>query len=179
MTRTDLGGAASARATADRETGEFEAAVVPLMPPLLAYFARRVLPVDDAADCLSETMIVLWRQRATLPASEGARRGWAFGIAKRVLANQRRGRIRQMALADRVRAEVRAAMPDSSAAAGDDDAVSVALDSLPERDRELVRLIVWDGFGVAEAGALLGIRAGAARTRYSRAKQRLRELLPE
>ena len=178
MTRTDPGGAASARATANRETWEFEAAVVPLMPALLAYFARRVLPVDDAADCLSETMIVLWRQRATLPASEGARRGWAFGIAKRVLANQRRGRIRQMALADRVRAEVRAAMPDSGAAA-DGDAVSVALDSLPERDRELVRLIVWDGFGVAEAGALLGIRAGAARTRYSRAKQRLRELLPE
>lgn len=120
--------------------------------------------------------LVTFRRMPDRPASAGARRGWAFGIAKRVLANQRRGRIRQMALADRVRAEVRVAMPDSAA---DGDTVSVALDSLPERDRELVRLIVRDGFGVAEAGALLGIRAGAARTRYSRAKQRLRELLPE
>ena len=152
----------------------FESAVVPLMPALLAYFVRRVEPADDAADCLSETMIVLWRHRSTLPASEDARRAWAFGVAKRVLSNQRRGRIRQLALADRVRAQVRVAVAPSN-----DDGVAEALDSLSARDRELVRLIVWDGFGVAEAGALLGIRAGAARTRYSRAKQRLRGMLPE
>ncbi|WP_374100546.1 sigma factor-like helix-turn-helix DNA-binding protein [Pseudarthrobacter sp. PvP004] len=33
---------------------------------------------------------------------------------------------------------------------------------------------LWDGFGVAEAGALLGLSATAARTRYSRARKHLR-----
>lgn len=158
----------------DPAMAHFESAVVPLMPALLAYFARRVLPSEDAADCLSETMIVLWRHRSRLPESDDARRAWTFGVARRVLSNQRRGRIRQLALADRVRAEVRLTLPPADR----DDEVAAALETLPERDAELVRLIIWDGFGVSEAGALLGLRAGASRTRYSRAKEKLRALLP-
>ena len=153
-------------------TNGFEASIAPLMQPLLTYFARRVLPRDESADCLSETLVVLWRKRDRLPATDGELRAFAFGVAKGVLANHVRGRVRQGALGDRVRDEVRVAAPSVV-----DDDVREALASLNARDRELVQLIVWDGFGVAEAGALLGIRPGAARTRYSRAKEKLRVLL--
>jgi RNA polymerase sigma factor (sigma-70 family) len=156
----------------------FETAVEPLVPDLLAYFVRRTVPRDDAADCLSETMIVLWHKRKSLPEGMEECRAWAFGIAKRVLANQRRGTLRRHALADRVRREVQtsAAAPDHTVS---DSMDSDILASLPPIESELVRLIVWDGFGVAEAGALLGLTPGAARTRFARAKQRLRsELMP-
>ena len=157
----------------DTSTG-FEASIAPLMQPLLAYFARRVLPRDESADCLSETLIVLWRKRASLPSTENELRAFAFGVAKGVLANHVRGRVRQTALGDRVRDEVRVSAPSVV-----DTDVRDSLAALAPKDRELVQLIVWDGFGVAEAGALLGIRPGAARTRYSRAKEKLRVTLAE
>jgi len=156
---------------ADTSIG-FEASIAPLMQPLLAYFARRVLPREESADCLSETLVVLWRKRASLPSTENELHAFAFGVAKGVLANHARGRVRQSALGNRVRDEVRVSAPSVV-----DDDVRDALDALATKDRELVQLIVWDGFGVAEAGALLGIRPGAARTRYSRAKEKLRASL--
>jgi RNA polymerase sigma factor (sigma-70 family) len=146
----------------------FERAMLPVMPDLLAYFVRRVLPVEDSADCLSETMLVLWRKRNSLPQSDSERRAWAFGVAKRVLGNYRRGSIRRGALSELLRDEVRnTARPASTE-------ISDLLSTLAAADRELVQLIIWDGFGVAEAGALIGIKPGAARMRYARAKERMR-----
>ncbi len=152
------------------ERAAFEDAVRPLMPDLLAYFVRRVDPREDAADCLSETLLVLWRRRRAWPAAPSDRRAWAFGVAKKVLANHARGRMRRHALAEHLRAELGASAPPAS----DHDAL---LDALSPKDRELVRLIVLDGFGVAEAGALLGLRPTASRMRFARAKQRLRDQL--
>ncbi|MBM7831937.1 putative DNA-binding protein (UPF0251 family) [Agromyces cerinus] len=42
-----------------------------------------------------------------------------------------------------------------------------------------VRLVLWDGFTVAEAATILGISETTARGRYQRARARLRELLRE
>ena len=153
---------------------EFERAVAPIMPDVLSYFVRRVQPREDAADCLSETMVALWRHRLMLPRDESNRRAWAFGIARKVLLNQQRGRSREVKLADRVRSELRVASvadPDVTTTVGD------ALEQLNETDRELVRLIVWDGFGVADAGALFGLCPSASRMRFARAKDKLRGLL--
>jgi len=155
------------------KTSTFEDDIRELMPALLAYFVRRVRLQEDAADCLSETLVVLWRRRADLPTDPDAKRAWTFGIARGVLANQRRGRVRRTQLADRLRGEVAVQVPG---AAGHPD-LRDALDALPERDRELVALIVWDGFGVAEAGQALGLKPDAARARYSRARKRLRATL--
>lgn len=150
----------------------FDDAIRPLMKPLLAYFVRRISPAENAADCLSETLVVMWRRRRALPAAEDELRRWAYGVAKGVLANAHRGRRRHAALAQKLRGEVAASVVPSA-----DLEVSDALRSLSAKDRELVTLIVWDGFGVAEAGTLLGLSAEAARSRYSRARARLRDAL--
>lgn len=144
-----------------------------IAPDLLAYFTRRVWPTEDAADCLSETLLVIWRRREDLPADEQDHRAWAFGVARRVLANFRRGAVRRLALNDRLRE----ALSTTAVAAGTDEAIAHALAQLKENDRELVTLILWDGFGVAEAGAVLGLKPATARTRFARAKGRLRALL--
>ena len=60
-----------------------------------------------------------------------------------------------------------------------DDELDVRLKAgaLPDRDRELVLLVAWEGFGVAEAGVVLGLKPDAARQRYARARARLRQRL--
>jgi RNA polymerase sigma-70 factor (ECF subfamily) len=141
---------------------------------LLAYFARRVTPHEDAADCLSETLLVLWRRRVSLPQAHAERRAWSFGVAHNVLSAHRRSGARRLALTGRLRDELRQwpIAPEST-----DDAAITALASLPARDQELVTLVVWEGLSIAEAGGVLGIRPEAARARYTRARRRLRTRL--
>lgn len=141
---------------------------------LLAYFVRRVTPNEDAADCLSETLLVIWRRRDTLPLLEDERRAWSYGIAHNVLAAHRRSGVRRLALTGRLRDELRVwpIAPESG-----DDAAIAALGSLSVRDQELVTLVVWEGLSIADAGGVLGIRPEAARARYSRARKNLRTRL--
>ena len=142
------------------------------MPDLLAYFVRRLDNREDAADALSETLIVIWRKQRSLPADAVGRRRYAFGVARTVLAAAHRGRLKHRRITDALRAEL--SVPASQP---EDGELEEVLASLPDRDRELVLLVAWEGFGVAEAGEVLGLRPEAARARYSRARARLRSML--
>jgi RNA polymerase sigma factor (sigma-70 family) len=150
----------------------FEQAVAPLVPLLLRYFARRVTPTDDAADCTSETLVALWKHRSRLPAVDDERRAWAYGIARKVLANHRRGRVRR----DRADEALRTAVALAPVEAVPDEALiaAEALKLLPARDQELVRLVVWEELSIAAAGRVMGINPATARTRYARALSKLR-----
>lgn len=147
-----------------------------LMPELLRYFGRRVPTPDDAADCLGETMIVLWRRREAVPLDRESARRYAYGVAANVLRESQRGRGRQFALAERLVAEYDIARDTEPERETDSD-LSRALQDLRSVDRELVLLVAWEGFGVGEAGAILGLGDQAARARYSRARTRLRRTL--
>lgn len=151
----------------------FETIIRPLMPQLLAYFVRRVSPSADAADCLSETLVVLWRHRNELPREDADLRAWSFGIARNVLGNHQRSQVRHSRLAARLRED----FTFRPGVVEVDDELERAMATLSDRDRELILLVVWDGFGVGEAGKILGLKAEAARARYSRARRALRELL--
>ena len=61
----------------------------------------------------------------------------------------------------------------SSADEGGAEVRKLVLD-LPDRYRELVMLVHWDGFSIAEAAQMLGLGQSTARTRYARARDRLR-----
>lgn len=69
---------------------QIERLITESAPSLLAFLVRRCDVPADAADLLSEVYLVLWRRRAELPKDHSARRAWAFGIARGVLANARR-----------------------------------------------------------------------------------------
>jgi RNA polymerase sigma-70 factor (ECF subfamily) len=144
-----------------------------LAPALLGYFARRVLEPADAADLVGETFLVLWRRAAEVPKDPDLARMWAFGVARRVLSTYHRSGTRRSALAARLRAELEVTGEETHA----DPQVIIlreALDRLDPLDRELVRLVHWDGFTLIEAAQLLGKRPGTVRSRYHRARQRLR-----
>jgi len=158
------------------DAANFEAFIRTVVDELLGYFARRVSPLEDAADCLSETLLVLWRRRERLPTEHGERRAWSYGIAHHVLAAHRRHSVRQLTLTHRLREELR---NRPIAAQSIDDVAIAALTALSPRDQELVTLIVWEGLSIAEAAIVIGVRADAARARYSRARRYLRARLVE
>jgi RNA polymerase sigma-70 factor (ECF subfamily) len=140
---------------------------------LLAYFERRVTSREDAADLLGEALLVAWRRVTVVPSDPLDARLWLFGVARNVLANHQRGVRRRLAMADRLRDEVARVTRLHVAPDDGDDRVRAAVKTLPEDLRELVMLVHWDGFGIAEAGQILGLGASTARGRYARARERL------
>jgi RNA polymerase sigma-70 factor (ECF subfamily) len=141
-------------------------------PALLAYFHRRVEVPEDAADLVSDTFVVIWRRADALPVDPIEARMWMFGIARRVLSTYRRSGIRRQALADRLRAEI-ATLPAPSAH-DENPQLAEAFENLRPTDREIIRLVHHDGFSLAEVARLLCKRPATVRSRYQRARQRLR-----
>jgi RNA polymerase sigma-70 factor (ECF subfamily) len=141
---------------------------------LLAYVLRRVDRPEDAADIVAETFLVAWRRVDDVPAGDEARL-WIYGVARRVLANQRRGQLRRSRLADRLRDELPAAVanlrgPEDHRAA----AVRAALACLEDDDRELLRLSSWEGLTPAEIATVMNVSNVTVRSRLHRARNRLR-----
>jgi RNA polymerase sigma factor (sigma-70 family) len=140
---------------------------------ILAYALRRVADPEDAADVLAETFLVAWRRFDDLP-SRGQARYWLIGVARRALANQRRGDDRRSKLVERLRTELAADLVPMRAETSDGGEVLAALATLEAADQELLRLNAWEGFGPSEAASVLGISSVAARSRLHRARRRLR-----
>ncbi len=101
-----------------------------------AYALRRADP-DEAEDVVAVTFLVAWRRLDEVP--EHAR-PWLLGVARRVLANRRRGADRLMSLTDRLTEREQRRPPDGA----NDEAdlrltLGPALDRLPKRSRRLNR----------------------------------------
>ncbi|MFF8185641.1 RNA polymerase sigma factor [Microbacterium sp. NPDC016588] len=140
---------------------------------ILRYFLRRLEP-EDAADALAEVMSTAWKRIDALPEPPTEARMWLFGVARNVLLHSQRGLSRRADLAERLR---RVATLREAPGADTGSEVRDAISRLDDSQAELVRLIHWDGFAVAEAAQLLGIPASTARGRYQKAKEALREAL--
>lgn len=140
---------------------------------LLNYFVRRTARADDAADLLGETLLIVWRRESSIPEDDTRSKMWMYGIARKVLAGQHRTARRRTALSQRLAEELLTALPaptDDVAAAE----VRSAIELLDEVDQEIIRLYYWDGFTLAEAATLLGIRQVTVRSRHARARAKLR-----
>jgi RNA polymerase sigma-70 factor, ECF subfamily len=145
---------------------------------LLAYFERRVAEPEDAADLLAETYLVAWKRIGAFPIGREHQRMWLFVTARNVHANARRAGLRRAELAGRLRDRL-AVDPLEIVAPVDDERrlVRDAVDRLPAAQRELVSLVHWDGFTIAEAAHIVGVNPSTARGRYAAARGRLRTAL--
>ena len=143
---------------------------------VLGYALRRVDRPEDAGDVTAETFLVAWRRLSHAP-QEPELRPWLYGVARRVLANQRRGERRRSALGERLRRDLRAFVPDSGDEVVQHADVTYAMRRLSARDQEVLELHLWEGLESREIAEVLGLTATVVRPRLSRARTRLRELL--
>lgn len=139
------------------------------------YVLRRIESPDDAVDIIGESFLTAWRRLDDVPEGDGARL-WLYGVARRVLANHRRGVARRELLATRLRGEFAEAVQEPMSATG---AMRAAFGRLSDDDRELLSLAGWEGLSPGEIAEVLGLRAGAVRVRLHRARKRFARVLAQ
>jgi RNA polymerase sigma-70 factor (ECF subfamily) len=143
---------------------------------VLAYFKRRT-DSETAKDCAAETFLVAWRRIDEVPDDALP---WLYGVARRVLANQRRsgGRI------GRLLAKLAGLSPDFPVnpetvvlRRAEEAELLDAVNRLRPADRELLLLATWEELPHAQIGEVLGCSAHAVDQRVHRAVGRLARAL--
>ena len=141
---------------------------------MLAYALRRGASRADAEDVVVETFAICWRRSAEVP---GPGLPWLLGVARRVLANQRRSRLRRVALTLRISQTEQIAVdpppPDSLEENSIRDSLLAALNTLKDEERELLMLIGWEGLSQEEAASVLGCSRQTISKRLAKARQKL------
>ena len=147
----------------------FDALFVEAYLPVARY-VRRHVPDATVQDIVADTFVVAWRRMPDLPQPPLP---WLLGVARGLIANERRGTARRTRLLQLAARQRQPIVPDVANGVADRDSVRRALASLSANDQELLGLIGWDGLDVSEAAQVLGIRTGTAAVRLHRARERL------
>lgn len=142
---------------------------------VVAHARRRGMSFDEAHDVAADVFAVAVRRAADIPL--GVERAWLLGVARRIEANRWRGQRRQRALLERLTGARTGPDLDVDGLAHTDPGLARALSALSTADREVLRLVAWDGLTLAEVGVALGCSETAATSRVARARQRLRRAL--
>jgi len=147
---------------------------------LLRFLGRRA-GGRVAEGLVGELFRVAFERRKTFDTSRATALPWLYGIGANLLLKHRRGEARRLRANARLAASHEAGDRRASAAALDARVlfrrVADAIEALPDDEREALLLFAWEELpyhGVAEA---LELPIGTVRSRLSRARARLRELL--
>jgi RNA polymerase sigma factor (sigma-70 family) len=146
----------------------FEALFVRHHAAVRSYVVRRSagIAVDDA---VADTFLVAWRRLDDVPEHALP---WLLGVARRVLADQRRKARRRRSLIERLSRE----LPVSAAwtaPVGLSAELAGALRALTEHEREALLLVAWDGLSPRDAAVAAGCSNVAFRGRLHRARRRV------
>jgi len=118
----------------------------------------------------------LWRRRDAVRVVDGSPLPWLLATTTNALRNLQRAAARYRRLLDALPRAADAASAEEAAFA-DEDALAL-LAPLGAVDRQLVTLVHLEGYRADEAAVVLGVSAVAARARLSRARAKLRRLVP-
>jgi len=141
---------------------------------VLAYCLRRA-PLEDAKDATADVFLVLWRRLEDLSAEDLAL-PWLYGTARKILANQRRTRVRQTRLSTRMRWNLPETPIDPETVIvrrEQDQEVLDALARLRPAEQEVIQLTMWEELPQAAIGEILHCSDRAVTMRLHRAMRRL------
>lgn len=146
------------------------------------FLFRRCANWTTAEDLTSIVFLEAWRKRDRVDLVHDSALPWLLGVATNVMRNQRRAERRYR---DALRRVVPA--PDTPDLAEDlvqrvsDEFkmkfVLEAFGRLPQREQDVIALCLWSGLTYEEAATSLNLPVGTVRSRLSRGRRRLRELL--
>jgi RNA polymerase sigma factor (sigma-70 family) len=152
-------------------------------PATLAFLRRRIGP-DMAEDLAIETFALAFRRRESYNGAQANARPWLLGIANNLLRHHRRAERRKLLAYARTGID-----PDLAHDAGFEDAeariqaqsagptLALALANLRTAERDVLLLYAWADLTYTEIGYALGVPVGTVRSRLSRDRGRVRELL--
>lgn len=150
--------------------------------PVYNYCFRRTGDWSLAEDLTSAVFLEAWKRRERTALVSDNLLPWLLGVANNLLRNVRRSIRRHEKALERL------PIPGDTPDFGDDVAgrvddehqmvaILTAIRALPRRDQEVLALCVWQGLSYAETADVLSIPVGTVRSRLSRARRRVRELI--
>jgi RNA polymerase sigma factor (sigma-70 family) len=136
---------------------------------VLRYALARLDP-ERARDVTAETFLIAWRRIGDVPAEPTA---WLYGVARKVIAGQLRTDARRDALRDRLVLGGSNTAADPADQVAQRDSALGAVARLGELDREVLKLVAWDGLPARVAAEVLGMSRMNFAVRLHRARRRL------
>jgi RNA polymerase sigma-70 factor (ECF subfamily) len=124
-------------------------------------YVRRRAPESMVEDVVADVFVVCLRRIDDVPRNALP---WLYGVARKTLANERRKRRDLPVAAPELSYE-----PEPVG----DSLLAAAFAALSDADREILRLVAWEGLSLREAARVLECSPVACRVRYHRAKSRL------
>ncbi len=162
------------------EARAFDALTALVGPTLFRFFAHSTPDRENAEDLYQETWLKVHHARHTYRPGEPLM-PWLYGIARHVGADHRRRYARhhrRVEAAEQVaRIEAPVAGSPPPAADGKVEAaqlLELAMEGLPETQREALILLKVEGLSVEEAARIAGTSPGALKVRAHRAYARIR-----
>ncbi len=144
----------------------FEAFYREHVEALQRFVARRVGDRERVADLTAEIFLAAIDSAHRYRPRRGTPKGWLYGIARALVANDRRRRGRERAREERFRGsalldeEDTARMDARIDAAAQSRCLYAAMDRLPEAERAVLELVAIDELTVAEAAAAVWSPSG-------------------
>ena len=135
------------------------------------YIARRHIG-NDAQDLTGDVFLIAFQKLNSIPA--GSELPWLYRTAWNVLANAHRKNDPIPANFDLTEIE-----PDCADVVITNDQLNRSWQKLPQKDREVLRLVAWEGLSGKELASVLGISEGGEGAALSRARANLRKAWEE
>jgi RNA polymerase sigma-70 factor, ECF subfamily len=161
---------------ADGDRSAFEDLYRRYARPVFGLALRRLGDRGRAEDAVQETFTSIWRSAASYRPDRGPGVPWVYAVARNAIVDRARSRT-----------EIPAEIPDEPAREdGPGDRaeqswvqwrVHAALEELPEREREVLKLAYWSGLSQSEVADFLGIPLGTVKTRTRSALAHLADIL--
>ncbi|GJE55988.1 MULTISPECIES: sigma-70 family RNA polymerase sigma factor [Methylobacterium] len=158
-------------------TDEFRDGLMRALPPLRTFALSLTGDATRADDLVQETMLKAWMNHHRF--EPGTRLiAWLFTIQRNLFYSEIRKRKREVEDADGIHAA------GLTALAVQEDAIALKslygkLERLPATQRDALLLVGAEGFTYEEAAAILNCRVGTVKSRVSRARTQLADLLGE
>ena len=135
------------------------------------YISRRHIG-NDAQDLTGDVFLIAFQKMSSIPS--GSELPWLYRTAWNVLANAHRENEPIPANFDLTEIE-----PDCADVVITNDQLNRSWQKLPQKDREVLRLVAWEGLSGKELATTLGISEGGAGAALSRARANLRKVWEE
>ncbi len=145
------------------------------IPSLRAFAVSLSQNADKADDLVQETLVKAWDKQSSFQPGTNLK-AWLFTILRNEFYSQMRKRGREVQDSDGIMTGRLAVHPSQDGALDLQD-FRKALQQLPEDQREAIILIGASGFSYEEAAEICECAVGTIKSRVSRARMRLQELL--
>src|SRR5690606_32776843 len=156
-------------------SADFKRDLLRAIPSLRAFAISLSQNADRADDLVQETLVKAWDKQASFQPGTNLK-AWVFTILRNEFYSQMRKRGREVQDSDGT-ITGRVAVHPGQHGAMDLGDFRAALETLPEDQREAIILIGASGFSYEEAAEICNCAVGTIKSRVSRARSRLQEML--